>query len=331
MSIEKKILLAAFCIGFALNMAAQSPIPLKSLQTAVNKPGTEGDNARQVGVTDGNGKQRYVAYTDVVVSPITYTPAATGNTINLSRFVQRNDTVWYIDFEGDRVLLKTPGGGGGSPDQDWLKIRNNGVPYSINDSIYTLKTVSINGRNYFPDVELNVYDSVSTAGATILAAGNRGGRHASYNTLTGTWSSIGQEGSVATVYAGNGTTNFSITKMTGTSPGNPTGTFDQHFGLDFGTNNAQFYKYPNTRNDTGNPVNVLTTSATGIMESHPVSEVISSISTVTSTANGLYPAFNSLENVTASTSAQALAISTSPVGSIIVWVDNNGRKTPIFK
>jgi len=279
MSIEKKILLAVFCVGFGLVAVAQSPIPLKSLQTAVNKPGTEGDNARQVGVTDGNGKQRYVAYTDVLVSPIGYTPAATGNTINLSRFVQRNDSIWYIDFEGDSKLLKVPGGGAVN-DADWLKIRNNGVPYSITDSIYTLKTVSINGRNYFPDVELNVYDSTSVFGATVAAIGNRGGRFAGYNTVSGAWSSFGQEGSIAQVYGGAGTTHFSVSEVTGTAPGSPSGTFEQHFELDLVNNNAKFNKYPNTRNDSGKPVNLLTTNSSGGMESHPVEELLlDSIST----------------------------------------------------
>jgi len=284
MSIEKKILLAAFCVGFGLVAVAQSPIPLKSLQTAVNKPGTEGDNARQVGVTDGNGKQRYVAYTDVLVSPIGYTPAATGNTINLSRFVQRNDSIWYIDFEGDSKLLKVPGGGAVN-DADWLKIRNNGVPYSITDSIYTLKTVSINGRNYFPDVELNVYDSTSVFGATVAAIGNRGGRFAGFNTVSGAWSSFGQEGSVAQIYAGAGTTNFGISEVTGTSPGSPSGTFEQHFGLDLVNNNAQFYKYPNTRDDAGAPVNFLNTDASGILRSDPVSSIFTSLSARNGTTN----------------------------------------------
>jgi len=299
MSIEKKILLAAFCVGFGLNMAAQSPIPLKSLQTAVNKPGTEGDNARQVGVTDGNGKQRYVAYTDVLVSPIGYTPAATGNTINLSRFVQRNDSIWYIDFEGDSKLLKVPGGGAVN-DADWLKIRNNGVPYSITDSIYTLKTVSINGRNYFPDVELNVYDSTSVFGATVASIGNRGGRFAGYNTVSGAWSSFGQEGSIAQVYGGAGTTHFSISEVTGTSPGSPSGTFEQHFELDLVNNNAKFNKYPNTRNDAGTPVNVLTTSATGVVESHPVGEFRDSLGyawRLSSSYSSLQAAFNSPYNI----------------------------------
>jgi len=275
MNTSKKILLAAFCVWSGL-LAAQTTISLKQLQTAINKPGTEGDNARQVGVTDGTGKQRYVAYTDVLVSPIGYTPAATGNTINLSRFVQRNDSIWYIDFEGDSKLLKVPGGGAVN-DADWLKIRNNGVPYSITDSIYTLKTVSINGRNYFPDVELNVYDSTSVFGATVAAIGNRGGRFAGYNTVSGAWSSFGQEGSIAQVYGGAGTTHFSVSEVTGTSPGSPSGTFEQHFELDLVNNNAKFNKYPNSRNDAGKPVNLLTTNSSGGVESHPVSDLKDSL------------------------------------------------------
>jgi len=171
-------------------------------------------------------------------------------------------------------------GGGAVNDADWLKIRNNGVPYSITDSIYTLKTVSINGRNYFPDVELNVYDSTSTAGATVAAIGNRGGRFAGFNTVSGAWSSFGQEGSLAQIYGGAGTTSFVVSEVTGTAPGNPSGTFAPHFEIDFVNDNVKLNKYPNSRNDAGLPVNVLTTSATGVVESHSVSEMfVDSIST----------------------------------------------------
>jgi len=38
-----------------------------------------------------------------------------------------------------------------------------------------------------------------------------------------------------------------------------------------------FAAYPNTRNDAGNPINVITTSAAGVIESHPVSEVTNGI------------------------------------------------------
>lgn len=45
--------------------------------------------------------------------------------------------------------------------------------------------------------------------------------------------------------------------------------------------------YPNTLNTAGNPVNVLSTSSTGVVESHPISEVISAAGAVTGTgANG---------------------------------------------
>lgn len=46
---------------------------------------------------------------------------------------------------------------------------------------------------------------------------------------------------------------------------------------------------------------------------------------------GLFPSFASIEKVTASTSAQALALSTSPSKSFIFWEDFNGILTPIFK
>jgi len=322
MNTSKKILLAAFCVWSGL-LAAQTTISLKQLQTAINKPGTEGDNARQVGVTDGTGKQRYVAYTDVLVSPIGYTPAATGNTINLSRFVQRNDSIWYIDFEGDSKLLKVPGGGAVN-DADWLKIRNNGVPYSITDSIYTLKTVSINGRNYFPDVELNVYDSTSVFGATVAAIGNRGGRFAGYNTVSGAWSSFGQEGSIAQVYGGAGTTHFSVSEVTGTSPGSPSGTFEQHFELDLVNNNAKFNKYPNSRNDAGKPVNLLTTNSSGGVESHPVSDLRDSLGFAwrkSSSFSTLQAAFDSPFNIVVDKNYTATAILTLTVPKEIIGVN----------
>jgi len=53
------------------------------------------------------------------------------------------------------------------------------------------------------------------------------------------------------------------------------------------TGSVRLQNYPNTLNSTGNPVNVLSTSSTGVVESHPISEVISSAGGITgSGANG---------------------------------------------
>jgi len=49
-------------------------------------------------------------------------------------------------------------------------------------------------------------------------------------------------------------------------------------------NDTKFNAYPNTRNDAGVPVNVLTTSATGIMESHPVRDLRDSLAELVSAA-----------------------------------------------
>jgi len=45
-------------------------------------------------------------------------------------------------------------------------------------------------------------------------------------------------------------------------------------------NDTKFNAYPNTRNDAGAPINILSTSAAGVMESHPVSELRDSIGTL---------------------------------------------------
>ena len=52
------------------------------------------------------------------------------------------------------------------------------------------------------------------------------------------------------------------------------------------TGSVRLQNYPNTLNSTGNPVNVLSTSSTGVVESHPISEVISAGGAITSITGG---------------------------------------------
>jgi len=65
-------------------------------------------------------------------------------------------------------------------------------------------------------------------------------------------------------------------------------------------NDTKFNAYPNTRNDAGTPVNVLTTSATGVVESHPVGEFRDSLGyawRLSSSYSSLQAAFNSPYNI----------------------------------
>lgn len=65
--------------------------------------------------------------------------------------------------------------------------------------------------------------------------------------------------------------------------------------------NVQFSAYPNTLNTSGNPVNVLSTSSTGVVESHPISEVISAAGGITGTlVSGRIPYTNGTSTLTTS-------------------------------
>lgn len=102
--------IVAFCLVCA-SLGAQSSIKLTQLETAQTVGGTK---AGQIGLSRASdGKQRYANYTAVTLTPVGYIPTTTGNTSNLSEFVEDSaGDQWYIDWEGNAVKFLSGGGSG---------------------------------------------------------------------------------------------------------------------------------------------------------------------------------------------------------------------------
>lgn len=102
------IAIITFC-GFTLYAQQTTTVKLTQLETA---PVIESSRAGQVGMTNSDGKQRYVQYVEVDLNPIAFVPTSTGNTSNYSEFVtDPNGDKWYIDWQGRGYKFPTGGGG----------------------------------------------------------------------------------------------------------------------------------------------------------------------------------------------------------------------------
>lgn len=269
MSMKNFLLLAAFAIVFG-SIRGQTPITLQQIQAAAT---VEGQKGGQVPLSrDSDGKMRYAQYVEIEPTPVPFTPTATGNATHLSEFVigaDNND--YFIDWQGRGRRLNV------TADMDWLKISNNQIPYAITDTIWTDNLVSINGRGIVANCELTVFDSVSVAGVTIAAVGNREARLAMFNTLNGAWSTIEQNGSAVQIGAATGTTAFKVVEIGSGTPGAPAGPFTNHFSVDFSSDVVKMDDYASPRNDAGSPLNIASFDAAGIMRRHGVYELKDSL------------------------------------------------------
>ena len=99
------------CIGLTISLALFAffvngqTIKLTQLEKGQT---VESSKAGQIGLTNTDGVQRYAQYLEVEPTPIGYTPAASGNTLNLSEFVI--DPVgrqWFIDWQGRATSFST--------------------------------------------------------------------------------------------------------------------------------------------------------------------------------------------------------------------------------
>lgn len=104
----KQALYTVILLLFGLTLSGQQ-IMLTQLERGQS---VEGSMGGQIGLTrTSDGKQRYAQYVEIELTPIGYTPTSTGNTLNLSEFVEDpSGDQWYIDWEGDAVMFT----GGGS-------------------------------------------------------------------------------------------------------------------------------------------------------------------------------------------------------------------------
>lgn len=245
-----------------------------------------------IGLTrDSDGKQRYATYVEINPVCIAFTPPATGNTTNYSQFVTKcsTDSVWYIDYQGNSILLGTTGGGGGNPDRDWLKISDNQIPYAISDSIYTGKYAAVNMRRVWPSAQFLVGDSTNVLGATSIVAGDRSARQGYYRLNDSSWVSMGMEGGSLVGRLGYNSGSFVIQKVGGWNPAAATAPFRDiaRFNAD---STIQFLDFPRTRVDTSTVVNFLYTDPDGFLQSRPVTDI--------SGGNGIYGGSGQVPNNT---------------------------------
>lgn len=265
---KKTLLLLAFlglCFGGFAQTKAIQRIALVNLQRGNV---VESSRAGQIGLTDGDGNQRYAQYTEVDLVPIGYTPTPTGNTQNYSEFVTTvGGDIYYIDWQGRSVKLFAAAAAG---DYDWLEISNNQIPNSIRDSIYTDNYASVNVRYVWPSAQFLAGDSTTVGNIVVL--GNRESRMGFYRLTGPAWSSIGQEGGSLTARLGTGTSTFIVQSAGGASSSQPSGPYRNI--LVVGTDSTiQMHDYPRTRNDTATAVNFLYTDAIGVLRSSPISEL----------------------------------------------------------
>lgn len=279
----KRILhISVLIFALAASAAAQNPYLQGSLSGGTGVPGTKTRSAlntieRAAGslagvtiLTDTFGNQRLALYVHIEDTCINYTPAATGNTNNLSAFVEKcsTDSVWYIDFEGKSQFI---GAAGSACDADWLEITSNSCPDNINDSIYTQKYAAVGARLVWPTAELLVSDSTGVQ-VTVLS-GNRNSRLGFWDNVNQFGSTIDQSGAQTLWYieptgemrwatAGSGTVQ---------APGAP---FINQFAINPPDSTIQAHLYPRTRIDTASVHNFLYTDNLGKFRSQPIDSLI---------------------------------------------------------
>lgn len=311
------LLIAVVCLAGVASAQTQPRIKLTQLEKATIL-GVIHSKYGAVGVTDTAGNQRYqqyVANRDTCTSTTLTNHGTTTNSNLFSRFIYKcttEDSVWYVDFRG-KILLISAGGGGATCDQDWLEIGNNLCPDNINDSIYKYKYAAIGARMVWPNAELLVNDSLSRA--YIVVQGNRDAATVYYNNLTGAWSQSLQTGSTHIDYIGGGTTTYFVgTEASGTAT-DPTTPFVNHFAVKASLDEIQMHDYPNTRDDSGAPVNILNTDASGNVRSDPISAL--------GIAQYENQTFTQATNF--SSGSVTLSLSQTPKATKAVTVDYNGQ------
>lgn len=184
---------------------------------------------------------------------------------------------WYIDWMGRAHKLTV------NPatlrDHDWYELPGFVPPDNIADFAWRTGNATIGGQlNPGLDIEFTVVDS----SAFSAGGGGRGQillKGAVKNTVgfddygSGRWNSIDASSGNLYFYTPAATPGiFVFLEGTGTPTIPVSGT--PHFVINAAADYVQMNDYPNTRDDTGVPVNLLSTGAGGIVESHPIGESV---------------------------------------------------------
>lgn len=274
--------ISVLLLALAATAAAQNPYLQGSLSGGTGVPGSKTRSAlntmeRAAGslagatiLTDTFGNQRLALFVHIEDTCINFTPAATGNTTNLSAFVEKcsTDSVWYIDWEGKSQFI---GGAGAVCDQDWLQISDNSCPDAITDSIYHYRYAAIGARLVWPTAEFLVSDS-SAVQVTVLS-GNRNSRLAFYDNVNQVSSTIDQSGA-QTIWYIEPTGEMRWTTAGGGTPQAPGAPFINQFAINPTDSTIQAHLYPRTRTDTNSVYNFLYTDNLGKFRSQSIDTLI---------------------------------------------------------
>lgn len=221
-------------------------------------------------LTDTFGNQRFALYVHIEDTCINYTPLPTGNTNNLSAFVERcgTDSLWYIDWTGASVFIgDRSGGAAASCDQDWLTISTDTCPTSIDDSIYHQKYASVGARYVWPGATFLVNDSTGVNGCLMVIQGERQNKLAFYDILNERWTMLHGNNTDMSVYVPQDGA-FTVTTASGT-PDAATADI-AHFQVNTLDSTVTLNQYPNTRTDTQTVANFLYTDDMGTVRSQSV-------------------------------------------------------------
>lgn len=282
----KKLFHIALFLCLALAAGAQNPYLQENLQGGPPAPGPRtrsplNSMSRAANnlpgatiLTDTFGNQRLALFVHIEDTCINYTPAATGNTVNLSAFVEKcsTDSIWYIDWEGKSVFLGADGGN--ACDQDWLRISDNLCPDTITDSIYHYRYAAIGARLVWPSAEFLVNDS--TNAVVQILSGNRNARLGFYDNFNAVYSTIDQSGT-STIWYFDPNGEFRLTTAGGGTPQSPGAPFINQFAIDPNDTplpTVQAHQYPNTRVDTNTVRNFVYTDPLGKFRTQPLDSLI---------------------------------------------------------
>lgn len=102
----KQKLFIYLILAFSSAVAIAQPAKRTALSTLEQAKTVESSKAGQVPLSNTNGDLRYAQFPEIDLTPIGFTPAATGNTSNYSEFVTAPDgNLYYIDWQGRGLLL----------------------------------------------------------------------------------------------------------------------------------------------------------------------------------------------------------------------------------
>lgn len=275
----RKYLLLLLLLAFAASASAQyipgslqggPPAPGPKYRSNLNTMERTVNLAGATILTDTFGNQRFALYVHIEDTCINYTPLPTGNTNNLSAFVERcgTDSLWYIDWTGASVFITDrSGGAAASCDQDWLTISTDTCPTSIDDSIYTEKYAAVGARYVWPGATFLVNDSTSSDGVLMVIQGNRSAKLAFYDLLNERWTMLYSNNTDLSAYVPQDGT-FNVSTVSGT-PDAPVADVP-HFQVFTLDSTIAMNQYPNTRTDTQTVANFLYTDDMGILRSQSV-------------------------------------------------------------